>query len=230
MIRRVLIAWLVLFGWVAFRPAFAATPGYLDEALARFSADVPRGWAYTLTTTRGSATSVERFDPSRPKGGEWTLLRSQDREPTADELQRYHRYKASNPPPTSRANFAKGDLDVSTLTLAREVEAQAEYLCRFRSDSGEPLLGHVVLVLTVNKAARTIERTVLKLVSPFSPALGVRMAELELTTDYRVLPGTEVVAPHSLHSRFRGRMFFLVPIEEELRIEYSDFTRVTPAR
>lgn len=212
------------------RASAAELPDYLAAALARFSADAPPGWAYTLTTTRGNATSVERYDPSRPKGGEWTLLQSQGRAPTADELQRYNRYKASNPPPTSRANFAKGDLDLGTFTLVRENGDRAEFQGRFRTDTSEPLLRHVVLTLVVDRTVPAIERTVMKLVTPFSPALGVRMAELEVTMDFRAVEDSAVMLPQAAHSRFRGRMFFLVPLNEELRIEYSDYTRVTPTR
>jgi len=201
-------------------------PAYLRQALARFHSDAPRGWAYTLTTQRGNDTSVERYDPSRPKGGEWSLLRNNDREPTADELQRYLRYKASNAPSTSRASFEKGDIDPHSFELLREDDTRAVFRGRLRKDTQEPLLTHVILELTVLKTEARIEEAKLQLAEPFSPALGVRMQELVLTMSFQEAPEGSETLPRTAHSRFRGRMFFLVPIEEELRIIYSDFERV----
>ncbi len=206
--------------------ARAAIPGYFREAVARYSPDAPAGWAYTLTTTRGKDTSRERFDPSRPKGGEWTLLATNGRAPTADEIERYLRYKASNAPTTTRATFERGDLDFENAELVREDAERGEFRVRFRESASQPLLAHVVLELTVRKAPAAIERSVMQLVERFSPALGVRMHELRVTTEHNAPTAEQPALPRSVESHFRGRLFFLIPIEEDLRVVYSDFARV----
>lgn len=219
--------------WLLFAAAGAqaeALPDYLTQALARLTSDAPHGWAYTVATKREDEHSVERYDPSRPKGGEWTLIERNGRAPEADEIQRYLRYKASNAPATARASFQKGDIDVGSLALQREENGLAVFRGRFREDAGEPLLAHVVLDLTVDPARASVVEAVLRLAAPFSPALGVRMHELTLTMTFQEAADGSVVLPRTAHSRFRGRLFFLVPIEEEMRITYSDFVRVTPRR
>lgn len=204
----------------------AAAPAYLREAVRRFSADVPPGWAYTVATTRGDETSVERFDPSRPKGGEWTLLQHHGRAPTADELERYLRFKASNAPTGARATFERGDLDLESAELLREDTERAEFQVRFRSDVDQPLLAHVFLELTVKKSPAAVEKSVLRLFESFSPAIGVRMNELAVTSLLTPPTAEAPALPREVTSRFRGRMFFLVPINEDLRLVYSDFARV----
>ncbi|WP_415907725.1 hypothetical protein [Oleiharenicola sp. Vm1] len=214
-------------------PALAAAaelPAYFGEALARFTSDAPRGWAYTLTTTRGGETSVERYDPSRPHGGEWTLLQRDGRAPTADELERYLRYKASSTPPTARATFEKGDLDRGTFQLLREDATTAEFRGRFRADLKEPLLAHVVLDLKFAKQPAAVETFTLRLAEPFSPTLGVKMTELEVAMEFSPPTADRPSLPRASRSRFRGRLFFFKTIEEDLRIVYSDFTRVVPQR
>lgn len=220
-------------GWLLFAVsgARAATlPDYLTQALTRLTSDAPHGWAYTVATTRDDEHSVERYDPSRPKGGEWTLIARNGRAPDADEIQRYLRYKASNAPTTARASFQKGDIDVGSLALLREENGLAVFRGRFREDANEPLLAHVVLDLTVDPARASIVEAVLRLAAPFAPALGVRMHELTLTMTFKEAADGSVVLPHTAHSRFRGRMFFLIPVEEDLRITYSNFQKLQPKR
>lgn len=205
-------------------------PPYFSDALARFTSDAPRGWAYTLTTTREGDTSVERFDPSRPKGGEWTLLERNGRAATADEIERYLRYKASSTPPTARATFEKGDLDRASFELVREDAATAVFRGRFREDLKEPLLAHLVLELQITKADPAVESFTMRLVAPFTPALGVKMHELEVAMEFSPPTGDRPSLPRASRSRFRGRLFFFKSIEEDLRITYSDFQRVVPQR
>ncbi|MDP2137059.1 MAG: hypothetical protein Q8J74_04325 [Candidatus Didemnitutus sp.] len=205
-------------------------PEYFQTALARLSSDAPRGWAYNLTTTRKEETSLERYDPSRPKGGEWTLLRRNGLEPTTEDHERYRRYKASNASPTARATFEKGDIDVTSAALVRDDAERAEFQLRFREDVSEPLLQHLLLHLTVTKAEPTVERFTLHLLGAFSPALGVRMNQLEVTMQFSPASDDRPALPHEMVSRFRGRLFFFIPMEEELRVTYSDFAPVIPLR
>lgn len=205
--------------------ARAAPPDYLREAISRMNSDAPRGWAYTLTTTRQDDTTVERYDPSRPKGGEWTLVQTNGRAPTAEEVERYVRYKASHAPTAQRGTFERGDLDIESAEFLREDAERAEFRLRFRGDVSEPVLAHVVLELKVRKQPAAVEESVLRLARPFNPALGVRMQALVVTTTFSAPTADAPALPREVTSHFRGRMFLLVPIEEDLRVVYSDFAR-----
>jgi hypothetical protein len=218
----------LICGWLSV--VAAELPAYFNEALAQFTSDAPRGWAYTLTTTRGSETSVERFDPSRPKGGAWMLLQRDGRAPTAEEIERYLRYKASSTPPTARATFEKGDLDHGTFMLLREDASTADFRGRFREDLKEPLLAHLVLELKLTKQPATVQAFTLRLAGPFSPAMGVKMTALEVAMEFSPPAEGRPALPRESRSRFRGRLFFFKSIEEDLRITYSDFVRVVPQR
>lgn len=203
----------------------AELPAYLQTAFARMTTDAPRGWACTLRTTRGDEVTLERYDPSRPKGGEWTLLERNGRAPDAAELERYRRYKAANSPP-SRASFEKGDVDLTSAVLAREDGERAEFQLLFRSDVSAPLVAHLALVLVIDKRAAVVEQFTLRLRAPFSSGLGMRMTELVATTHFSPPAGDHPPLPRETVSRFRGRMFFLLPVEEDLRVEYADYVRV----
>lgn len=208
----------------------AEIPSYFKEALSRFASDAPRGWAYTLTTTREGESSSERFDPSKPKGGEWTLLARDGRPPTAEETERYLRYKVSTTSPTARATFEKGDLDLGSFELLREDAQIAVFRGRFRDDLKEPLLSHLVIDLTILKSSPFVQAFTLRLAGPFSPALGVKMTDLEVAMEFSPAESDRPALPRASRSQFHGRLFFLKSIEEDVRISYTDFSPVKPHR
>lgn len=218
--------WGVLAGSLATLPALAGMPGYLRTALDSFNPGVPAGWACTIATTRNDYTLVERFDPSRPAGGQWTLLQSQGRAPTAGEVEKYKKSRPAASPVGPQANFQKGDIEPGSLTLVREDSERAEFKGAFREEStgADKMLGHLVLNLTVNKQRPHVEKYTLSLAEPYSPVLGVKMNELQVEAVYHP-PGTDRPPLPSTHtSRFVGRIF-LISTEEALRVTFSDFVR-----
>lgn len=222
--RRRLSLWLLCSGLLLVRAPAAELPEFFHAALAGFATDAPRGWAYTLATTREGATTVERFDPSRPAGGQWTLVRTGDRAPDATEIERYLRYKAGSTPPTVRATFTRGDLDLGSMHLVREDDRVAEYQGRFRPELADPLLARLEIRLVLAKQPAHVSGYTLSLAVPYAPALGVRMHELTVTMTFSPPAADQPSLPATAHSRFRGRILFFKAIEEDLRIVYADFT------
>lgn len=201
-------------------------PAFVREALSRFTSDAPKGWAYTLTTTKDGQTSVERYDPAQPVGSQWTLLQRDGRAPTPEESRRYTQYKTSTTQGSTRsATFEKGDIDFGTLKLIREDAERAEFESRFR-EGDDKMLAHFVVTLTVAKQPAAIEKFALRLDSPFSPVIGVKMRELFVDMTFSPATALQPSLPLTSSSRFRGRLFFIKSIAEDLSITYSDYVRV----
>jgi hypothetical protein len=216
----------VLAGILATLPVWAEIPGYLRTALDSFNPGVPAGWACTIATTRNDYTLVERFDPSRPVGGQWTLLQCQGRTPTAGEVEKYKKSRPSSSPVGPQANFQKSDIEPGSLTLVREDDERAEFKGSFRDEStgADKMLGHLVIHLTVSKPQRHIEKYTLSLAAPYAPVLGVKMNELQVESAY-LPPGTDRPALPATHtSRFTGRIL-LISTAETLQVTFSDFAR-----
>ena len=228
-LRRVLAA--VGLGLALGADATAAMPEYLHEALGRFSAEVPPGWAYTQTTVRGVESTTERFDPSRPPAGQWTLVQHNQQPPTAEELEQYLKFKASSAPPLVQAPFQKNDIDPGSFALDREDGEWAVFTCAFRaeSSSSDKMLGHLRLVLTVHKQPAWVEKFSLELRAPYSPVLGVKMDELIVHMSFAAPGADRPSLPVQTTSLFSGRIFF-VPTAEDLRVSYTRFSRTEAAK
>ena len=202
----------------------AALPGFVREALAQFSAEVPARWAYTMTTVRNDVSTAERYDPTKLPGEQWTLLRFNGRPPTAEELGKYQRLRAANPSPATQATFTRADIEPGSLQPVREDAERAEFEGGFREESAgaDKMLRHLRLRLTVNKRRPHVERFALELREPYMPILGVKMNELAVTMTFTPPAPDRPSLPAVNTSHFAGRIFF-IGTEENLRVSYSDF-------
>lgn len=217
-----------LLAWVLTTlPALAEMPTYLRAALADFSPGVPPGWACTITTTRNADTLVERFDPSRAPGAQWTLLHCYGRAPTPDEVEKYAQSRPAGSPVGPQANFQKRDIEPGSLILVREDAERAEFQGAFRAESAgaDKMLGHLVLHLTVTKQHPYIEKYTVSLATPYSPVLGVKMNELQVEAAFAPPEPARPSLPTTHSSRFAGRIL-LIPTAENLQVTFSDFTRI----
>lgn len=228
--RRFLRPWprlgaLALAALGATAAARAALPDYVREALGHFSAELPAHWAYTTTTVRDRVSTAERYDPSKPPAGQWSLLLYNGRPPEAKELKKYQKLRSANPTPASPANFTRGDIDPGSLRLLHEDHERAVFAGGFREASAgaDKMLLHLQLRLTVNKRVPHVEQYMLTLREPYSPILGVKMNELRVVMTFTPPAPGRPSLPAACTSHFRGRIF-LIGTQEDLQVNYSDFT------
>ena len=204
----------------------AEMPAYVRTALNNFSPEPPSGWAYTLTTARNNeATATARFDPSKPYGQQWTLLKLNGRPPTASEAEQYARARAGDTTPaSSRGAFQRRDIDPASVTLISENAERGEFHCTFRPEAtgADKMLGHLELYLTIARTQPHVEKAVLKLTEPYSPVLGVKMRELLVEMHFTAPSDDRPSLPIDQASHFLGRIFFF-GLEENLVLTYSDF-------
>lgn len=205
----------------------AEQPAYLRTALDKFTPGVPAGWAYTLTTVRNERAITERFDPTRPPGGQWMLLEIEGRLPTAEESEKYLRARTAGPG-GMQANFEKADIEPGSLSLVQEDATQAEFAGGFRETSTgtDKMLGHLNLRLKVDKQAAYVTAYTLELREPYSPVLGVKMTDLQVEARFSAPEGSRPSLLQTMTSRFTGRIFF-ISTGENLQLNYRDHTAAT---
>lgn len=217
---------LVLSTLLAGAAAAASQPDYLHTALANFIPEVPPKWAYTLRTEREGQRTTERFDPSKLPAEQWALLRTEGHAPSSQELEKYFKYKASQTPGAMQATFQKNDIEPGTIKLQREDADRADFVCGFREQStnADKMLGHLRLLLTVNKHLSYVEKFSLVLDAPYSPVFSVKMRELLVKMNFSPPDTSHPSLPQLSSSHFAGRIF-LISVEENITYRYSDFVR-----
>lgn len=219
--RRLVLGLAVL---LAINLAGAQQPAYLRKALDGFQTGVPAGWGYTLTTTRHERAVTERFNPARPPAAQWTLLETEGRAPTPDETEKYLRARATTPG-GMQPNFERADIEPGSLTLVREDDTHAEFAGSFRETSLGPdkMLGHLKLILSVDKGTAHVSAYTLELKEPYSPVLGVKMTDLRVEARYSAPAAGRPSLLTGITSRFAGRIFF-IPTGEDLELIYREHT------
>lgn len=207
--------------------ALGEMPAYLHSAIAGFVPEVPAKWSYSISTIQDGRQTTERFDPSKPPTEQWQLLQMSGHNPTPDETSKYFRYKASQIPGAIKATFHKDDIEPGSLKLVRENAEHAVFTCKFRevSTEGDKMLGHLGLLLTVNKRLGFVERYRMTLDAAYSPVFSVKMNELIVTMDFTPPDETHPSLPSRSSSHFAGRIF-LIPTQENITYRYFDFALV----
>ena len=159
-------------------------PAELSAALQEFRADGPKGWGFTQTTAAGAESLVEQFDPSEPDFSRWTLVRKDGRDPTASESQTYREGKTRRSSATNAPRL-QDQLDLSSAKLERtdgERSIWSFHLAAGGTD--DRTAGFMTVTVTFHRPTRTIERVEIASIAPFSPMLGVKIAETNTRMDY----------------------------------------------
>jgi hypothetical protein len=197
-------------------------PAGLASALKDFRADGPKGWSYTQTTVAGPESLVEHFDAGRPDFQRWTLLRKNGLAPTPDELQTYNEGRI----PRASGGTAprlQDQLDPASATLLRTEGERTVW--RFHLLSGgldDRAASFMTVTLTFHEPTRTIEQVEIASIAPFSPVLGVRIAETRTLMDYSLPTADRPSLLLSVTLKVRGRAFWFKSLDQDMTVTYSD--------
>jgi hypothetical protein len=201
----------------------APLPPELAAALKNFRADGPKGWSFNQETTAGSESLLEHFDPAEPEARRWTLLKKNGRAPTADELQAYNEdrlHRAGG----FIAPRIQDQLDLATATPAGAGDGLEKWT--FRLDPGgidDRSAAFMAVTVTFHQATRSIEHVEIASTGPFSPVLGVKIAETKTQMDYSLPAADRPSLLQRVTLRVRGRAFWFKSLDQDMSVTYSDY-------
>lgn len=208
-------------------PAFAAAPRELARALETFRSEAPREWSFIVTTEAEGKSTVERCDATRPEFDRWSLLKKDGRAPTDAELRSYgearsRRSRTGTAPRISDQFFLEA---VETLSDAPE---RAVFRCPLRpGEARDDTARSLRATITVHKPTRTIESVELANHEPFSPAIGVRIAEMRTRLSYSLPQDGRPSLPLAVTTHVRGRAFFFKSLDADMTVTFSEYTSAT---
>jgi len=206
-------------------PASAAVPPLLREALDGFRSDPPPGWSYTQKTAGDGRSTVERCDAGKPEFDCWSLVEKDGRAPTAAELRDYTEAR-SRRSRTGTAPKITDQLDLDLVETVADTPERATYRTRLRrGESRDHTAPFLRATVVVHKPTRAIESIELGNTEPFSPTLGVKIAEMRTLLTYRLPAADTPALPEKVSSRVRGAAFWFKSLDADLTVEFSDYAR-----
>jgi hypothetical protein len=222
---------MVAFAALLASAAWATPAPELQQALANFRTDGPKGWSFTQTTRGGGHSRIERFEAARPEFERWTLVQQDDREPTADETQTYReqqtrRSRGGTAPPLT------DQLDLDSAELVSAAADEAVYRCRLKpGEKGDATAAHLTATIAVHRPTRTVRTFELASREPFSPTFGVRIEAMRTTMTYSVPAADQPSLLLRIETRLRGRAFWVKSLDADLTVVFTDHEKAhrTPA-
>jgi hypothetical protein len=205
--------------------ACATVPPALTTALETFRSDPPKGWSYTQTTAATGESMVERHDANRIEFERWSLVRKNDRNPTAEELKDYGEAR-SRRSRTGTAPKLVDQLRLETVETVADAAERTTYRCRLRpGEARDKTAEFLRATLVLNKTTGTIESVELSSVEAFSPTLGVKIQELHTLMTYSLPAGETPSLPQRVLTRVRGTAFWFKSLDAEMTVTYSDYAK-----
>jgi len=203
----------------------------LDAVAALDAADWKR-WAYTETDIGSDGVYVGRFDPSRPEGQRWSLLRVNNRAPTRDETEAYLDEKAGD-------NGWGGDDDGQSDTIVDMVEPDGlelleetddHYVFRFVPDEDDLEEGFAEFLdatLGIAKGGTPwLEYIDIHSDGMFSPQFGVRVRDFKMRMTFAPAIESGPIVPRSIEVRISIHAFLIINVDEHIVTSYTDYERV----
>lgn len=224
--------------------ARAAVPPLLQDAIGKLALDTDR-WAYTQTTIqkddKGKPKSeiVMRFDPSKPYGEQYQVLKIDGKEPSDSQIKKHRRMgekrgeriekaeMTGTPPPAERKSL--GELmDLERATVLDENDRAITYEVPLRKEGNTRFPPEKFTVTArVSKEQKAFETVSAKLRSPIREKLVVKVSAGEGQIDFKTVDPKHPPQLHQIKGTGSGSIFF-VPIGRSYEMRREDYKRVKP--
>lgn len=204
--------------------ALAETPPTLAAALKNFRTDAPRGWSFTLLTAAEGKSRLERYDAAQPDFDRWTLLKQDDRTPSADEALDYKQKVTSR---SKGGPMLTDQIDTTAPETVSDTSERATYRCPLKpGEDGDKTAQFLRVTLVVHKPTQTIESLEISNTGEFSPTFGVKIAEMKTRMTYSLPAGEKPSLPQAATTRLRGRAFWVKSLDADMTVAYTDYVHV----
>lgn len=198
----------------------------VKEALAATEkAEVSR-WAYTMTSVVDGRKTVEKHDPSAPRGQRWELVSTDGKTPTEAERREYVK-KRKRDSGTSQFNL-KELVDLTSVKVEKEDPDRMTCSLRMKADGdeGKLIAEKVRGQLVVRKQTPAIESFELA----NSERIGKRgvfsLSEFKIRMQFAFNPNVGEHLPVSFNMRVRGRALLVKSLNSDTEVTFSDFRKM----
>lgn len=218
--------------WLAFAASPAGSDPLLEGAVERWLGERDH-WAFTQRAVEYDdgkpRERLERYDPSRPGAGRWTLLAIDGRAPTAEEHAAWARKKFRK----ERRKFDSpiGDyFDFREARVVAETPAAIEFEVPLRRDKNWLFqTDKVRVIVTINKETRALEHLRASVREPVKVLLGLaRITAGRVDLSFLNFSDAAEPGPETTQPTGTARVS-VSKLGERVEFTWSDFKRVVPA-
>jgi hypothetical protein len=230
MILRALACWLALaaFG----RAALPAHASLLEQAVENWLGEREH-WAFTQRAIEYDGDTprerLERYDPSKPGDGRWTLLAINGKPPTPEQQAAWAKKKFKKN--KRRFDSPIGDyFDLKDAKIVSQTPQLVRYHVPLRRDRSWLFQAEKVnVVVTVNKDTHALEHLTANVREPVKVLLGLaKITDGNIDLSFLHFEADATPGPESAQPTGSARVT-VSKFGERAEFTWSDFKRVTPA-
>jgi len=218
----------------------AAPGGPLDRAIedAR-GRQVAGRYAYTrilqVDAEDEKVDRVERFDPRRPSGERWRLLREDGEAPTKEDLAAYDSADEDGDGQNAFELYRKlvGELELENAVLVEMTDERAVYRLKetraaFLDEDSREYAEYLTSRLVVDRQGAHPYLRVFELWAeePFSPSIAAEIERLDMRFTYNRPLETGDILPQEVRIDIAVDAMIFISVEAESRIAFTDYEAV----
>lgn len=214
------------------RATETGAPAPLDAALRKLLAEEGH-WAYTRTVRvfdkdgRLERTDLERYDPSQPESGRWTLVLRNGLPPDSGVVRSWQRQRDREM--RRRGRSLGAILDFPGATLADDNRTHLIYSVPILAGASRRFPAEKFYVLLqVEKTRGEIDRLAVRTTEAFRVAGVARVDNVEADATFAVIDPEYPAQPVSGTAAGEARVAWLLRVGGRVELAWSDFKRVEP--
>lgn len=204
----------------------------VETSLQQFENSDRKNWSFTvhrMENEEGNITSrIERYKPNPDKSKQWTLIRSNNQQPTPKQQAEFVKSRAeiekSKQDGDNNLAFNLRDLiNQESLILQNETDTHHQLNFDVHIEKlGEDAKGKLDGVLTYNKQLKFIDSIEITNNSDFSPMFSADISSFKITMKFHKL--ADSILPLENTMDMKGTFAFFTEIDETSIDTFSDFS------
>jgi hypothetical protein len=224
---------LLLLGFIfAALPLGAEVPPLLQEALKKFSAEVPY-WAYTETVVRTDmkgkpeGETIVQIDPSKPYAEQILPLKIDGKKPTPSEIEKFRKDRQRRQDREENQSLGRLILPDQTKVVA-ETATSVTYEVGLRRTGNSRLPPDKFQVLVrIDKARQELENVTVRIRESFRVALVAKVKSGTATLNFRSVLPDHPAPLEMIKAEGAGSVLF-VKLGANYELRRTEFRRVKP--
>jgi len=208
----------------------------VERAMDKMENTPENAFAYTITKKTKEENTIERFNPSKPEGERWTLIKKNGDPPTEKDIEEYEKKKLEEKKAAEKREENNNNsnsqmslrnmIDEKTVTLVKTSENYRTYSFQASADNNgisENMAKGLEGTFQVNKEKKYISSITLNNTEKLSPVFGVSIDSFFMQMEFSPLSRNGLIVLRKSIFRMQGKAFLVKNIDTDTTSTYSNY-------